>query len=98
MERIKIVKEKIKIVKEKIKDFLEKFQIIESIKELFKIMVPLIIMNISDSAFQLIDFVFLGHLGKVELAASGVGNVLTNCFLFIPIGMIGNLDTLLTQR
>ena len=69
------------------------------IREMFLIAVPAVVANVSWIMIEVINLMFMGHLGNTAIMAGvGIGNIFINIFGWvILLGMNTTLVTLVSQ-
>lgn len=75
----------------------ETVTVTKEINKLFKYSIPLIITFFLEQIFSLICVIFVGHLGKEELAAVSMASMTSTIVLAIFEGISTSLDTLCPQ-
>eukprot|EP00735_Rhodelphis_limneticus_P001088 TRINITY_DN11646_c0_g1::TRINITY_DN11646_c0_g1_i1::g.17550::m.17550 TRINITY_DN11646_c0_g1::TRINITY_DN11646_c0_g1_i1::g.17550 ORF type:complete len:583 (-),score=49.43,sp/A1L1P9/S47A1_DANRE/31.20/5e-56,MatE/PF01554.13/2.8e-31,MatE/PF01554.13/7.1e-28,MatE/PF01554.13/9.1e+02,Polysacc_synt_C/PF14667.1/8.4e+03,Polysacc_synt_C/PF14667.1/56,Polysacc_synt_C/PF14667.1/8.4e-06,Polysacc_synt_C/PF14667.1/1e+03,Polysacc_synt_C/PF14667.1/0.054,DUF4131/PF13567.1/2.3e+03,DUF4131/PF13567.1/4.7e+02,DUF4131/PF13567 len=82
---------------EGVSDFAVRKILKEEAKELVALALPMTLINTLTYIHQLVDVIFLGHLGKDELAAAAVGTTWWNGLFYFIIGFASGVDTLCSQ-
>lgn len=75
----------------------EKMTTSQHIREIIGIAIPIILSEVFQNTFLLIDLAFVGNLGKTELAAAALATVWFNLWNTAMFGFLTAIDTFLAQ-
>ena len=68
-----------------------------SYRNILRIATPVLLSTVSFTAMGIIDTIMVGRLGVLELAAVGLGNLLTWWFLSFFFGLLGGVNAFVAQ-